>query len=55
MSNTERKKEPIEILLNPINEFLHREASGGILLIICTVIALISNNPPFSLTGRASG
>jgi NhaA family Na+:H+ antiporter len=35
-----RKKEPIEILLKPINEFLHREASGGILLIICTVIAL---------------
>ena len=36
----QRKKEPIEILLKPINQFLHREASGGILLIICTVIAL---------------
>jgi len=48
MSNTERKKEPIEILLNPINEFLHREASGGILLIICTVIALIWANSPLS-------
>jgi len=39
-----RKKEPIEILLKPINEFLHQEASGGILLIICTVIALIWAN-----------
>jgi Na+:H+ antiporter, NhaA family len=38
------KKEPIEILLKPINEFLHREASGGILLIICTVIALVWAN-----------
>ena len=44
----QRKKEPIEILLNPINEFLHREASGGILLIIFTVIALVWANSPFS-------
>jgi NhaA family Na+:H+ antiporter len=43
-----RKKEPIEILLNPINEFLHKEASGGILLIICTVIALVWANSPWS-------
>jgi NhaA family Na+:H+ antiporter len=42
-----RKKEPIEVLLNPINEFLHREASGGILLIICTVIALVWANSPW--------
>ena len=43
-----RKKEPIEILLKPINEFLHREASGGILLIICTVIALVWANTLWS-------
>ena len=43
----QRKKEPIEVLLKPINEFLHREASGGILLIICTVIALIWANSPW--------
>jgi Na+:H+ antiporter, NhaA family len=42
------KKEPIEILLKPINEFLHRQASGGILLIICTVIALIWSNTVWS-------
>lgn len=45
-----RKKEPIEILLKPINEFLHQEASGGILLIICTVIALFWANSPWSET-----
>jgi Na+:H+ antiporter, NhaA family len=43
-----RKKEPIEVLLNPINEFLHKEASGGILLIICTVIAFVWANSPWS-------
>jgi len=44
----QRKKEPIEVLLKPINEFLHQEASGGILLIICTVIALAWANSPWS-------
>jgi NhaA family Na+:H+ antiporter len=44
----ERKKDRIEVLLKPINEFLHQEASGGILLIICTVIALAWANSPWS-------
>ncbi|HSW56654.1 MAG TPA: Na+/H+ antiporter NhaA [Ignavibacteriaceae bacterium] len=43
-----RKKEPIELILKPINQFLHQEASGGILLIICTVIALFWANSPWS-------
>lgn len=43
----QRKKERIEVLLKPINEFLHQEASGGILLIICTVIALAWANSPW--------
>jgi len=43
-----RKKEPIEVLLKPINQFLHQEASGGILLMICTVIALAWANSPWS-------
>jgi len=43
----QRKKERIEILLKPINEFLHQEASGGILLIFCTVIALAWANSPW--------
>lgn len=44
----QRKRKPIEVLLNPINDFLHKEASGGILLIICTVIALVWANSPLS-------
>lgn len=43
-----RKKEPIEVLLKPINDFLHKEASGGILLIIFTLIALAWANSPWS-------
>ena len=43
----QRKKEPIEVLLKPINEFLHQEASGGILLMICTVLALAWANSPW--------
>jgi len=43
-----RKKEPIEVLLKPINDFLHKEASGGILLIIFTAIALAWANSPWS-------
>ena len=39
---------PIEKLTYPIQEFLHKEASGGILLIVCTIIALIWANSPFS-------
>jgi NhaA family Na+:H+ antiporter len=45
-----RKKEPIEILLKPINEFLHQEASGGILLMVCTVIALVWANTALAHT-----
>lgn len=37
---------PIEKLTQPIQEFLHKEASGGILLIIATVIALVWANSP---------
>jgi NhaA family Na+:H+ antiporter len=39
---------PIEKLTYPIQEFLHKEASGGILLIICTVIALVWANSPLA-------
>jgi len=43
-----QNKTPIEILTYPIQEFLHQQASGGILLIIATVIALAWANSPFS-------
>jgi NhaA family Na+:H+ antiporter len=45
-----RKKEPIEVILKPINEFLHQEASGGILLMVCTVIALVWANTALAHT-----
>jgi NhaA family Na+:H+ antiporter len=38
---------PIDIIFKPIQKFLHVEASGGILLFIFTVIALIWANSPF--------
>lgn len=45
---TNIKTEPIERLIKPINDFLHKEASGGILLIITTVIAVLWSNSTFS-------
>lgn len=41
-------KTPIEKLTRPLQEFLHQEASGGILLIIGTIIALVWANSPFA-------
>lgn len=43
-----RKSPPIEKFLRPFQAFLHAEASGGILLLICTVIALVWANSPFA-------
>lgn len=37
-----------ERLLRPFQEFMHKEASGGILLLVFTVIALIWANSPFA-------
>ncbi len=46
--NQNDTKTPIEKLTYPIQEFLHQEASGGILLIIATIIALAWANSPFA-------
>jgi NhaA family Na+:H+ antiporter len=43
-----QNKTPIEKLTYSIQEFLHQEASGGILLIIATIIALAWANSPFA-------
>lgn len=43
-----KNKTPIEKLTYPIQEFLHQQASGGILLIIVTVIALAWANSPYA-------
>lgn len=39
---------PIEKITYPIQEFLHKEASGGILLILFTIVALVWANSPFA-------
>jgi len=39
---------PIQKLTSPIQAFLRIEASGGILLLICTVIALVWANSPWA-------
>ncbi len=39
---------PIEKILSPLQEFMHAETSGGIILIFCTIIALIWANSPFA-------
>lgn len=44
---------PIERLLEPIQEFFHKEASSGILLLIATVIALIWANSPLAASYSA--
>ncbi|MFZ1518839.1 MAG: Na+/H+ antiporter NhaA [Ignavibacteriaceae bacterium] len=44
----ELNRTTIERLTNPIQNFLHQQASGGILLIIATVIALAWANSPFA-------
>jgi NhaA family Na+:H+ antiporter len=39
---------PIELILRPFQAFAKREASGGILLILCTVAALVWANSPWA-------
>src|SRR6478672_6163802 len=49
MNDTRRVgKTPIDRLVGPFQEFAKLEASGGILLIGCTVIALVWANSPWS-------
>jgi len=38
--------EPIDRLIAPFERFLHVEAAGGIVLLICTVVALVIANSP---------
>lgn len=43
-----KENPPIEKFLRPFQAFLHAEASGGILLLICTIAALVWANSPFA-------
>ncbi len=42
------RHEPIDQLLAPIQEFIHAEASGGIVLMIFTAVALVWANSPWA-------
>jgi NhaA family Na+:H+ antiporter len=41
-------KEPIDRILKPMDRFLHVEASSGLVLVACTVVALVLANSPAS-------
>ena len=45
----EPRKSLIEPWLRPVVRFLHVEAAGGIVLLICTVLALVLANSPWSV------
>jgi NhaA family Na+:H+ antiporter len=47
------EKLPIERLARPFREFAHQEASGGIVLLVCTVLALIWANSPWAASYAA--
>ncbi len=41
-------REPIDRLIEPFERFLHVEAAGGLVLLVCTVVALVLANSPLS-------
>jgi len=40
------QERPVESIVRPFQEFAERQTSGGILLIIITVVALVWTNSP---------
>lgn len=46
--NQNGNKSIIEKILSPLQEFMKAESSGGIILIICTIVAMIWANSPLS-------
>jgi NhaA family Na+:H+ antiporter len=43
-------REPIHRILRPIDRFLHVEAASGLVLVLCTTVALVLANSPWSDT-----
>jgi NhaA family Na+:H+ antiporter len=43
-----REQPPVERIVRPFQDFAHKQSSGGILLIIATVVALVWANSPFA-------
>ncbi len=52
-SNYELKLRPVQKLTKPFQRFFHLEASGGIVLLCCTIIALLVANSPYASTYHA--
>src|SRR3989338_84524 len=48
MNESSNKLTPIKKIGRPFLRFLHIEAAGGIVLLVCTVIALILANSPWA-------
>lgn len=46
-AETKSKSQPIEKILFPFQEFIKKEASSGILLVLCTLLALAWANSPW--------
>src|SRR5918994_1171900 len=43
-----REQPPVERIVRPFQDFAHKQSSGGILLIMATVVALVWANSPWS-------
>jgi Na+:H+ antiporter, NhaA family len=43
-----REQPPVERIVRPFQDFAHKQSSGGILLIVATVVALVWANSPWS-------
>jgi Na+:H+ antiporter, NhaA family len=41
-------RQPIDRIVGPVMRFLHVEATSGVLLLVCTLIALVAANSPMS-------
>jgi NhaA family Na+:H+ antiporter len=50
MTSERSNRSPIDRLIRPFQEFVRIQASGGILLLICAVVALIWSNSPAAET-----
>ncbi len=46
--NSEQKLRPVQKLTKPFQRFFHLEASGGMVLLACTIIALLVANSPYA-------
>ena len=45
---TSRRQPPIQKALEPLENYIHNEASGGVVLLLATVVALAWANSPWS-------